>query len=157
MPTSFLQLVNTALRGDAAALVFNDPTMEVIAATGANTGEWTPVDGSEDALTLVNNADAIWYKLGNLFYWGADVTYPATTGTGAAAIKGFDLAGLPPPTVGMGGINISLQTANIDGLSVYQDGEYLLFYGQDGEQVLNSALSQKSLSLSGWFVALPEF
>lgn len=108
-------------------------------------GEWTPTDGSTDALTFAV-ASGYWTRVGNMATVWAFVTYPTTSASGSARIGSLPF---PPANIdaviGGGGIS-KTTTAAVGSVIPEKSSNKATVVSPAGAAVPNSSLSGQTIA-----------
>jgi hypothetical protein len=140
--TGLLNLKDIYIRGNSFAGV------NAVAGQGQLSqfaGEWTPTDGSTDALTFASKSG--WYfRVGNMATVWAFITYPVTAGTVAARIGSLPF---PPrdlnAVIGGGGIS-KTTTAAVGSVIPEKSSDKATVISPTGAAVPNSSLSGETIA-----------
>ena len=108
-------------------------------------GEWTPTDGSTDALTFAA-ASGYWFRVGNMATVWAFITYPATAGVAAARIGSLPFAPKNiDAVIGGGGIS-KTTTAAVGSVIPEKSSDKATVVSPAGANVANSAMSGQTIA-----------
>jgi hypothetical protein len=110
-------------------------------------GEWTPTDGSADALTFAT-ASGYWTRVGNMATVWAFITYPTTSAVSPARIGSLPF---PPKNIdaviGGGGIS-KTTTAAVGAVIPEKSSNKATVISPTGAAVLNSAMSGQTIAFT---------
>lgn len=160
---------NAALTGTTSAELVSTPAI-AFPATQAPSGDantlddyeeatgttgWTPADASGATLTL-SSVRAQRVKIGCMVFIQGRLTYPVTANGSAAVLSGLPFAprdafqAEASLTIGRSGAAFAIK-AYIDGAGGTERIRFVRSIG--GAAVLNSELSNTTISFSGWYIA----